>query len=191
MLVHNITPDWQLGDIQTSTKGIKSAPLTDKKGAPVFCNLTTEDRPLSAPFGASAYNDPNALRQNICFRCDEPLEEAMSNIDAYMNQYLKEHSQRLFKNKQVTYKPCLSLKEDCAALLRTKINVGGSKPCRFWTPKYARCECPENFKEIGLIPRIHVRSLWVMGSECGLTLEVIDLMYDNALETCPFLDNPF
>ena len=192
MLVNTMTIDWQLGDVQVSSKGIKSAAITDKKGAPVFCMLTTEDRPLSAPFGASAYNDPTAIRQNICFRCHEQLEQAMTNVDAYMANYVKEHSQRLFKGKTMTYKPCLSIKEDCAALLRAKVNVGGSKSCRFWTPKYARCDCPDNFKDVGLIPRINVRSLWIMGSDCGLTLECTDILYDQSQESCPFLDeNPF
>ena len=192
MLVNTMTIDWQLGDVQTSTKGIKSAPITDKKGNPVFCMLTKEDQPLSAPFGASAYNGPTAIRQSICFRCHEQLESAMTSIDSYMAQYVKEHSQRLFKGKQMTYKPCLSIKEDCAALLRAKVNVGGSKPCRFWTNKYARCDAPDEFKNLDLVPRINVRSLWIMGSDCGLTLECTDIMFDDQQETCPFLDeNPF
>ena len=192
MLVNTMTIDWQLGDVQTSTKGIKSAPISDKKGNPVFCMLTQKDQPLSAPFGASAYNDPTAIRQNICFRCHEQLESAMTNVDAYMANYVKEHSQRLFKGKSTTYKPCLSIKEDCAALLRAKLNVSGNKSCRFWTSKYARCEAPEDFKDCDLVPRINVRSLWIMGSDCGLTLECTDIMYDNHQESCPFItENPF
>ena len=37
MLVKLMAHDWQLGDVQISSKGIKSAPVTDKKGNPVFC----------------------------------------------------------------------------------------------------------------------------------------------------------
>ena len=85
-----MTIDWQLGDVQTSTKGTKSAPISDKKGNPVLCMLTQKDQPLSAPFGASAYNDPTAIRQNICFRCHEQLESAMTNVDSYMAKYVKE-----------------------------------------------------------------------------------------------------
>ena len=49
MLVTNMSIDWQLGDVQTSSKGIKSAPITDKKGNPVFWMLTQKEQPLSAP----------------------------------------------------------------------------------------------------------------------------------------------
>ena len=34
MLVNTTTIDWQLGDVQTSSKGIKSAAVTDKKEIP-------------------------------------------------------------------------------------------------------------------------------------------------------------
>ena len=49
-----------LGDVQTSSKGIRSAPLTDASGNPVF--IIAEEQ-LSAPFGASAFNDPDATRK--------------------------------------------------------------------------------------------------------------------------------
>ena len=64
MLVNTSTIVWQLGDALTSaTKGLKSAPASDQKGNPVSCTLTTVDLPLAAPFSASAYNAPTALRQ--------------------------------------------------------------------------------------------------------------------------------
>ena len=183
--------DWQLGDLQTSSKGIRSAPISDAKGGPIVFQLTSSKAPLTAPFGSSAFNDPTATRQNICFRCTPELEKKMTDVDAWMMQYILDNSQRLFKNKTVTYKPCLSLKEDYPALLRTKINVGGSKTCRFWNMFGKRIEAPENMKECMLVPRVVVRSLWVMGSECGLIIEVTDMMYDEKEEECPFpIDQP-
>ena len=74
--------------------------------------LTTPDQTLHAPFGASAYNDPGATRKTICFRVHEELEVSLSNVDAYMSDYIAKHANRLFKNKQMTYKPLLQLKED-------------------------------------------------------------------------------
>ena len=54
-----------------------------------------------------------------------------------------------------------------------------------------RTEAPENMKECMLSPRVVVRSLWVMGSECGLIIEVTDMMYDEKEEECPFpIDQP-
>ena len=178
--------NWLIGDVITSSKGNKTAPITNVKGEPIFLQLTTPKEPLTAPFGASAYNDPQATRKNICFRCTEELEQTISAIDHYMEAYLKEHSQRLFKGKQMTYKPLLSLKEDYPALLRCKINTVGQRAARFWTPLYTRTDPPVDFKECAISPRAQVRSLWVMGSECGVCLDVCDVMYSIIEDKCPF-----
>ena len=111
----------------------------------------------------------------------------MSNVDAYMSDYIAKHANRLFKGKQMTYKPLLQLKEDYPALFRAKINTGGSKACKFWTPQYGRCDPPLNLRECGLIPIVCFRSLWIMESECGITVDVTDLLCDTSTEECPFL----
>ena len=176
---------YTLGDVQTSSKGIKSAPLTDASGNPVF--IVAQEH-LSAPFGASAFNDPEATRKNICFRCTPNIEAQFDEIDKYMESYALENAQRLFKGKAMTYRPCLQKKEDYAPLLRCKINTAGSKSCRFWTPMYSRCDAPPDLKDCLLIPRLLVRGLWIMGAECGLQVEVTDLMCDALQETCPIIN---
>ena len=154
--------------------------------------LTTPDKPRHAPFGASAYNDPQATRKSICFRVHEELESKLCDVDAYMCNYITKNSARLFKGKQMTYKPLLQTKEDYPALLRAKINTGGTKACRFWTPQFARCDAPQDLRECGLVPRVCFRSLWKMGSECGISVDVTDLLCDTADEVCPFVhDQPF
>ena len=59
----NMELNWQIGDVTTSAKGIKSAPLTDGKNGSLTFQLTVPEHPLHAPFGASAYNDPGATRK--------------------------------------------------------------------------------------------------------------------------------
>ena len=175
---------YTLGDVQTSSKGIRSALLTDSIGNPVFIVANEQ---LSAPFGASAFNDPDATRKNICFRCTPAIEAQFDAIDKYMESYIQDNCQRLFRGKAMTYKPALQTKEDYAPLLRCKINTAGSRACRFWTPMYSRCDAPAELKECSLLPRICVRGLWIMAGECGLQLEVTDLMCDAVQETCPFI----
>ena len=94
------TIDWELGNVQTNSKGNRSAPLTNSDGSPVFLQLTDVHSPLKAPFGSSAFNDPTAIRHNICFRCDQSLEDKIKQIDDYMCQYIETHASRLFKNKK-------------------------------------------------------------------------------------------
>ena len=108
-------------------------------------------------------------------------------MDEFMTNYIIENNQRLFKGKQMTYKPALLTKEGYPALLRSKIQMGGSRVCKFWTPEFKKTEAPEDLRECGLIPRVLIKGLWIMGSECGLTFEVTDLICDYSQETCPFL----
>ena len=87
---------YQLGEIVTSSKGIRSAPLTDNKGNPVFITCR---KPLNAPFGASAFNDPTAVRKNICFRCDDDTAQRFLEVDAAIGSYVEDNASRLFKGK--------------------------------------------------------------------------------------------
>ena len=155
--------------------------------ASLSCQVTTPDKALHAPLAASAYNDPQATRTTICLSVHEELQASLSNVDAYFSDYIAKHSNRLFKGKPMTYKPLLQLKEDYPALFRAKINTGGSKACKFWTPQYGRCDPPLNLRECGLIPIGCFRSLWIMGSECGITVDVTDLLCDTSTEECPLL----
>ena len=177
---------YSLGDVQTSSKGIRSAPLTDETGSSVFI-VACREKPLSAPFGASAYNDQAATRKNICLRCSDEIQTQFEAIDQYMASYIQEHSQRLFKGKSMTYKPALQQKEDYPPLLRCKINMAGTRMCRFWSPMFTRCDPPADLKECALVPRICVRGMWIMAGECGLQLEVTDIMCETVHESCPFL----
>ena len=55
-----------------------------------------------------------------------------------------------------------------------------------------QCEMPDGLRECRLVPRVQFKSLWVMGSDVGLSVEVLDLMIDQVPEACPFVnDNPF
>ena len=73
--------DWELSNVQTNSKGIRSIPLTHVDGSPDFLQLTDVRSPLKAPFCSSAFNGPTAIRHNICFRCDQSLEDKLKQID--------------------------------------------------------------------------------------------------------------
>ena len=98
--------DWEIGDIQSNQKGVKSGPIS-KKGSAVFLSLANSSQPLTTPFGASAFNDEQATRKNICFRCSPSLVDKLNKIDSYMTQYIDRNSSRLFKNKKLLTNHCL------------------------------------------------------------------------------------
>lgn len=75
--------------------------------------------------------------------------------------------------------------------MRCKLNVAGQKACRFWSERCEKIEMPADLRECGLVPRVHAKSLYVMGREVGLVLEVTDLLCVLPTETCPFAEASF
>ena len=181
--------EMEIGDVVCNSKGVKSAQITNKKGAPLFERLTGIDEPISTPFGASTFNDSAATRKNICFRCTPKLAKRLAAIDAYLQSYIDKHSGRLFKGKKLAYKPLLiPQKDDYEPLMRCKINTEGRGACRCWNDQHERVDMPEDLRDCMLCPRIHIKSLWIMGDSCGVTCDVVDLLVFAVEAECPFSD---
>ena len=176
---------WQVGDVVTSSRGVRSASIT-ADGQPIFLQLTPQAVPLSTPFGASSFNDEATNRKSIDFRCTPDLEQFLSRLDGFMERYLIEHAERLFKGKTPESRQCLQRKGDYTPTVRCKLNVTGQRACRYWSEHYARMEPPEDLRECGLVPRVQVKSLYVMGKEVGLVLEVTDMICSLPTAQCPF-----
>ena len=70
---------------------------------------------------------------NICFRCDDDTAQQFLQIDAAIGSYVEDNATRLFKGKNMIYKPAMQTKEDFAPLLRCKINMGGRALADFGT----------------------------------------------------------
>ena len=176
---------WQLGDVQTSSKGVKSACLTTN-GQPVYVQLTPQAEPLTTPFGAGSFNNEETNRKTLDLRVNPELYEFLRRLDEWARMYLADNAQRLFKGKTPDYRECLQKRGEYPESVRTKINVSGQRACRFWNEHYEKIEMPEDLRQCGLVPRVQVKSLYVMGKEVGLVLEVTDLLCILPTETCPF-----
>ena len=186
MPLSEVTLDtWQVGDVVTSSRGVRSASIT-ADGQPIFLQLTPQAVPLSTPFGASSFNDEATDRKSIDFRCTPDLEQFLSRLDGFMERYLLEHAERLFKGKTPGFRQRLQRKGDYTPTVRCKLNVTGQRACRYWSERYARMEPPEDLRECGLVPRVQVKSLYVMGKEVGLVLEVTDMICSLPTAQCPF-----
>ena len=134
---------YTLGDVQTSSKGIRSAAHRRIWQSRLHC---CSGASIGAVWRVNIQR-PRGDKENICFRCTPDIEAQFDAIDKYMESYVQENGQRLFKGKAMTYRPALQTKEDYAPLLRCKINMAGSKSCRFWTPMYSRCDAPPELKD--------------------------------------------
>ena len=182
--------EMEIGDVVSNSKGVKSAQIANKKGAPIFERLTGNDEPITTPFGASTFNDSAATRKNICFRCTPKLAKRLSAIDAYLQSYLDKNCNRLFKGKKLTYKPLLvPQKDEYPPLVRCKINTEGRGACRCWDQNQERIDMPNDLRDCTLVPRVHIKSLWIMGDSCGVTCDVVDLLVFPLETECPFVDD--
>ena len=181
--------EMEIGDVVCNSKGVTSAQITNKKGAPHFERLTGIDEPITTPFGASTFNDSTATRKNICFRCTPKLAKRLAAIDAYLQSYIEKHSGRLFKGKKLTYKPLLiPQKDDYEPLMQCKINTEGRGACRCCNNQQERVDMPEDLRDCMLCPRVQIKSLWIMGDSCGVTCDAVDLLVFAIKAECPFVD---
>ena len=166
------TMDLHLKELAVSARGVKSAAVVNNNGEAFSY---TFDEYTMTPFGPSTFDkDPQATRQQLDVRLGS-AEPFFENLDNWAIAYISEHSERIFKKKlnleQVTerYHPCIRTSEKHPSLLRTKINLAGNSPCRFWNSCQDLCEAPETWKD-QFRPIIDISHLWVMGSSCGLVL---------------------
>ena len=182
--------DMEIGDVVSNSKGVKSAQILNKKGASTCERLTGNNEPITTPFGASTFNDSAATRKHICFRCAPKLAKRLSAIDAYLQGYIDKNSGRLFEGKKLTYKPLLvPQKDEYPPLVRCKINTEGRGACRCWNDSQERIDMPEDLRDRTLVPRVHIKSLWILGDSCGVTCDVVNPLVFPLESECPFADD--
>ena len=91
--------------------------------------------------------------------------------------YLQHNTERLFKGEATDYRDCLQVKGEYPSQLRHKLNIAGTKSCRFWDLNKQRIDVPEDLRSpAALVPIVQVKSLWRVRKEVGIALECADLM---------------
>ena len=155
----------------------------------VFANH--RQTPTRRAFWPCSFQHPHGHSAIICVRCTPELANNMTDIDALMMQYVLGNSQWLFKGKAVTYKPCRSLQECYPRCCVQQLTLEVQRHVDSGTWLANGPKRPRSWRDACCPHRVVARRLWVMGSECGLIIEVTDLMYDGKEEECPFpIDQP-
>ena len=147
--------------------------------------LLSADEWFAAPFGASAYQDPNATRLtlelDVTNKAVQPLLQA---VDRWAVQYVID--QQLFGDMSAEdiakqYHPCLQFSEKYQShRLRTKINTAGMNSCKFFRhPDKDAASCASlDLRQSILQPVIHLKGIWKQSSQWGLSLDVIKALID-------------
>ena len=181
-----------LKDAQVSARGAKSCLVRGTDGQKLSSVLGTAQDPISTPFGASSFNSEDTTRKTIEFSLSPEQEKSWDAFDTYILGYLAKHSYRLFKRimteDQVkeNYRSPVSRKGDYRATLRCKINVSGSNAVRVWDAKKERIELPEDLRQLDLVAKVSLQSMWMMSKEYGFVLLCTDIQVRSSAAECPF-----
>ena len=168
-----------------ATKGVKTSQAI-LNGAPVEFLLDEEFH--SAPFGASAFNDPQATRLTLELDISQsPVLEAINLAEQAIIK--KAHAMGIFEGSiedaVKSFKSSVSFSEKYSAFrLRTKLNTVGAKPCRFFMhPDKTQVSYDDlNLRNSRVRPHICFKGLWKQGGQWGLQLEVLNLLVQSAAD---------
>ena len=179
--------NWHLADQLVTAKGAKTCLLTaDKK--PVAYQPKSR---VTCPFGITSWED-DTTRKNLELRCTPELESFFGSFDEWAISYIAQNSGRLLKKElseqtiRENYKPALNKRADYPALQRTKVNTLGTKEVRFWDEHGKSTEQPEDWRAVECSVKLNIRSLWIMGSTFGWTIECSDVQLHTPVYACPF-----
>ena len=183
-------PELSLSALQ-SKDGVKTSNCSYRGGRCEFS--LTNDEWLRAPFGASAYKDPDATRLN--FELDVTNSAILPRLQE-LDQWAIEHviQSGIFEGmtpEQIRqdYSPCLKACEKYNTIrLRTKLNTKGfgSVKC-FKMPD--RALVPYNdidLRNSQLKPVIWLKGIWKQSKQWGLSLETVKLLAEEASSTWDF-----
>ena len=186
--------DFQLADVQTSSRGAKTAQLLGNNGQKIMMSFGSEASPTSTPFGATNFNDETALRKTLDLRINGDEVAFFQDLDAWAVEYLSKNSERLFKKAATQdqvrehYKSPVSVKEGYQPLVRCKVNTSGQYAVRCWNTDRERIELPEDLRGCQLLANAQLSHLWVMGRDFGWVITVQDIMIlSEDSSACPFM----
>ena len=171
----------QLSQLQAG-KGCKTA-LASYNGGPCKFLLSSSEW-FAAPFGASAYQDPQATRLTMELDVTgKAVQSLLQALDKWAVQYVIE--QGLFPDSAEDvakqYHSCLQFSEKYNShRLRTKVNTQGINSCKWFRHPD---KTPASFESLNLRqsilqPVIHLKGIWKQSTQWGLSLDVIKALVD-------------
>ena len=177
-----------IGDIVTSSKGAKSAPITSD-GAPATCTMP----PMRVAFEPSAYGDSEATRVTVVFRPDPDTIAKLELIDEGILREACMQSLRLFGKKKTveqlseTYTPIVKFCDSYPSTFKAKLNLKPPAAVKIWDSQRQPREAPAQWRDSLVAPRIRLRSIYFMGGQWGCVLERTDAMVsEEETVECPF-----
>ena len=185
-----LTKNWHLAEVTTSSKGQKTCQLTNDH-KPIAFHLGSR---LRTRFGASSFDkNVETSRKKLDFdiTCDKQICTMLKQIDDWAVQYIFDNSAKILKKVmskdviQENDRPLLTSYGDNIRV-KTKINTAGHRVCSCWDDDRNPCDLPEEWLNAEYDVQVSIPQLWIMGSSFGLTMETTSLMVHPIQNACPF-----
>ena len=181
----------QLGEVQSSGKGAKSAAITLDGGSATF---TME--PMEVAYEPSAFQNEDSTRVNIVWRPGtSDIEQFLDGIDEWIMREVAANSTRLFgKARSVdslkdSYTCILKKSDKWPSQFKAKMNTAEPSKVRIWDADGQPREPPKSWQGCVTRPRLRLKSVYLMGQQFGPILECTDVQIVEEASTgssCPF-----
>ena len=181
--------DLSISATQTAKSG-KTAPILHK--GTQFIRQFDE---VEAAFNASAFNEPEANRVNLCMRTTSSIEDWITEFEHWLLDYCTSNSMRIF-GKELTrdgvafmYTPLLKMSDKYPSTWKVKLNKTGRQACRCWDKNTRlKREQPDDWRDCRIIPRVWIKSLWIQSKSFGVIMELTDaVLSESGPKECPVI----
>ena len=180
----------KLGTLAVSSKGQKTVPLMYENGSSVNWVPSTA---MQVAFEPRAFGQENASRVNLVLHPTSEMISQLQELDAVVVSLLAKSSLEIFGKKltetEVQSHFTSSLKTSTKGFLPTmkvKMNVSGKNITRCWDENKQICAQPDRWVSCKAMPKITIRSVWMMGKDMGLLFETLAVQLEQTNSECPF-----
>ena len=156
-------PAINLGDVIVSGRGQKTIPIFCADGKPLYLYPGVMD----IPFNASAYQNPEASRVNLCMTPNDTVIEQITQIEEELKRQLIPRLQEMFGSQASTlekqdewYQSPLKTNKGYQTL-RTKINLTGKYQTRVWNSRREALPLPSDWSAFQVRPKLWLRSIYI------------------------------
>ena len=170
--------------LETSKRGQKSTQISFRGGPPPFVQLTTPDAPMHAPFGASAFQDPDATRLTWQLQVTSEQADKLEEI----NKWAKAAADKLGCKGE--WKGLLTEGKNGMMYVKMKVNTMGYNVSRIYDAQRERLQWTEDLggqlRNAYARPVLSIAKIWCSGQMYGVTAELIQAVVElEANSECP------
>ena len=178
----------KLGELQITGRGQKSIPIFQANDKPYY----VLPKAMDIPFNATAFQNTEATRVNLCYTPDDDVIEQIQAIEGEVKKLLIPRLNEMFGAQAVTlqkqddwFQSALKTSKGYQTL-KTKINLTGKYQTRVWNTNKESLPLPSDWSQYQAKSRLWVRSVWIFGKEAGITFDTTDCILQKQERSCPF-----